>query len=114
MDTPTLADQDLEPEPEPVDTPVKVSVIIPVHNGTRTLRSCLGAIAASDYADYDCIVVDDCSTDDTCEIAGAYSARILSLEGGPYGPGYARNRGAEIAEGDVVGSSTAPVRRWRS
>lgn len=82
--------------------PLKISVIVPAYNGNRTLHQCLGAITGSDYQEYELIVVDDCSTDDTVAIAEEYSARILSLEGGPYGPGYARNRGVEISSGDVV------------
>ena len=82
--------------------PVKVSVIVPVYNVNKTVRRCLTAITASDYQNYECIVVDDCSTDNTQEIATEFSARVLALEGGPYGPGYARNRGAEVATGDVV------------
>ena len=81
---------------------LKLSVIIPAYNASKTLPSCLAAVMASDYANYECIVVDDCSSDDTGQIAEQFSARVLTLEGGPYGPGYARNRGAEIATGDVV------------
>jgi glycosyltransferase involved in cell wall biosynthesis len=79
-----------------------VSVIVPVYNGNRTLESCLRAIASSDYPNYELVVVDDSSTDDTSEIARRFSARLISLTGGPYGPAYARNRGAEVAEGDIV------------
>jgi glycosyltransferase involved in cell wall biosynthesis len=47
-------------------------------------------------------VVDDSSTDDTGEIAAQYASRVLKLTGGPWGPAYAHNRGAEVASGDVV------------
>ena len=60
------------------------------------------AIAASNYPNYECIVADDSSTDDTREIAAQYATRVLELTGGPLGPAYARNRGAEAASGDVV------------
>lgn len=73
--------------------PLKVSVIVPVHNVRRTLESCLSAIAASSYPNYECIVADDSSTDDTREIAARYATRVLELTGGPLGPAYARNRG---------------------
>lgn len=79
-----------------------VSVIIPVHNGANTLRRCLEGVAASDYADFECIVVDDSSTDSTVEIAEGFSSTVVALSGGPFGPAYARNRGSEAARGDVV------------
>jgi glycosyltransferase involved in cell wall biosynthesis len=73
---------------------LKVSVIVAVYNGRNTLERCLRAVAASDYPNYECIVVDDSSTDDTGEIAAQYDSRVLGLTGGPRGPAYARNRGA--------------------
>ena len=81
---------------------VKVSVIIPAYNGRKTLTACLTAIASSDYANYEVILVDDCSTDETPELARKFGAKVIGLEGGPYGPGYARNRGVEAANGDIV------------
>ncbi|MGB9594365.1 MAG: glycosyltransferase family 2 protein, partial [Anaerolineae bacterium] len=44
---------------------MKISVIIPTYNGAATLRQCLEAVFRSDYADYEVIMVDDCSTDAT-------------------------------------------------
>ena len=82
--------------------PLMISVIIPVHNGMNTIARCLEAVAASDYPRYECIVVDDSSTDGTVAIARQFAARVLELDGGPFGPAYARNRGAEAAYGDVV------------
>lgn len=79
-----------------------ISVIIPAYNGRKTLTECLGAINSSDYPNYEVILVDDCSKDATPAIAREYGARVTSLEGGPYGPGYARNRGVEMANGEIV------------
>ena len=81
---------------EPAPT---ISVIIPVYNGAAYLSSCLEAVAASNYRSYECIVVNDGSSDDSEKIAGQFSARVLNLSGGPFGPAYARNRGAEVARG---------------
>ncbi|MCI0795840.1 MAG: glycosyltransferase family 2 protein [Chloroflexi bacterium] len=79
-----------------------VSIIVPAYNGRKTLAECLTAVRSSDYANYEIILVNDCSTDDTPEIARQYGAMIIDLEGGPYGPGYARNRGVEAASGEIV------------
>ena len=45
------------PDVEVEAGPIKVSVIVPVYNGNKTLRRCLEAITASDYHHYECIVV---------------------------------------------------------
>ncbi len=79
-----------------------ISVIIPVYNGTKTLTRCLEAVTSSDYPNYECIVVDDSSTDDSRDIAQQFSVRIHELSGGPSGPAHARNIGAQAASGDVV------------
>jgi glycosyltransferase involved in cell wall biosynthesis len=88
--------------PMSVEPTPTISVIIPVHNGAAYLNSCLQAVAASDYSPYECIVVNDGSTDDSEKIAGQFSARVLNLSGGPFGPAYARNRGVEVARADIV------------
>lgn len=81
---------------------MNLSVIIPVYNGARTLPRCLDALQASTRAPDEIIVVDDSSTDDSAAIARAAGARVIVLTGGPRGSGFARNRGAEIARGDVL------------
>jgi len=86
---------------EPAPT---ISVIIPVYNGAAYLDSCLQAVAASDYRSYECIVVDDGSTDGGRNIAAQFptSVRVVHLAEGPRGPAYARNRGAEAARGGIL------------
>ena len=81
-----------------------ISVIIPVYNGAAFLRLCLEAVAATDYRSYECIVVDDGSTDDSRTIAAEFPmpVRIVDIAEGPRGPAYARNRGAELARGDIL------------
>jgi glycosyltransferase involved in cell wall biosynthesis len=81
-----------------------ISVIVPVHNGAAFLRMCLDAVAATDYRSYECIVVDDGSTDDSEKIAAEVSmpVRIVKIADGPRGPAYARNRGAEVASGEIL------------
>jgi glycosyltransferase involved in cell wall biosynthesis len=79
-----------------------ISVIIPVYNASAFLSSCLDAVGASDYPSYECIVVNDGSTDGSDEVARKYPVRILNVPGGPFGPAYARNRGAEVAHGRIL------------
>ncbi len=79
-----------------------LSVVIPVYNGGSVFRECLAAVRRSTFTDYELIVVDDGSTDDSRQVAVEYRARVLSLQGRKHGPGYARNRGVEIATGSLV------------
>jgi glycosyltransferase involved in cell wall biosynthesis len=82
----------------------KLSVILPVYQGSGVLPLSLPALAASDLAheNWELIVVDDASTDDTVLIAAPYADTIVRLSGKPRGPAYARNRGFEVCRGDVV------------
>ena len=88
----------------PVEPTPAISVIIPVYNGAAVLRLCLEAVAATDYPSYECIVVDDGSTDGSREIAAGFPmpVRLVDIADGPRGPAYARNRGAELARGEIL------------
>jgi|SRR5271157_89200 len=78
-----------------------ISVIVPVRNNPRELRLCLERLFASTYSNYEVIVVDDASTDETPQVAADLGATVLRL-GSRRGPAGARNRGAEIARGEYL------------
>lgn len=80
---------------------MKISVIIPTYNGAATLRQCLEAAFRSDYADYEVIIVDDCSTDATSQIAMEFPCRVVCHDVNR-GAAVAKNSGAEAATGDVI------------
>jgi glycosyltransferase involved in cell wall biosynthesis len=82
--------------------PLKISVIIPNHNGATTLRRCLEAVRSSSYQEYECIMVDDSSTDNSIEIAKGLANQVVNVKGGPLGPAHARNLGAQAARGDII------------
>lgn len=83
-------------------TKPKISVVVPNHNGGSALKRCLTAIQASSYANFECIVVDDASTDRSTETLKELSVQIIELRDGPFGPARARNVGAQAASGDIV------------
>lgn len=79
----------------------RLSLIVPVHNGSQVLGRCLEALRLSEFQDFEVIVVDDCSTDDTPQIATRFGARLLQAPSN-IGPGGARNLGVGEARGAVV------------
>ena len=85
---------------------MKVSVIVPSYNCARWLPKCLDSVKAQTYTDWECIVVNDGSTDDTQRIVDDYvikDARFLSvrlMENG--GLPAARNAGVEYSTGDAL------------
>jgi glycosyltransferase involved in cell wall biosynthesis len=78
-----------------------ISVIIPVKNSERELERCLEALCQSNCRDFECIVVDDGSTDRSAEIAERRAARVIRSRSSR-GPAAARNRGAREARGDIL------------
>lgn len=85
--------------PEPRRPPL--SVVIPVRNGGHDFQRCLRGLRASTWTDFELLVIDDASTDDSAEIANQFGARVLRHHE-PLGPAAARNAGAEAAVGSIV------------
>jgi glucosyl-3-phosphoglycerate synthase len=56
-----------------------ISVIIPVHNGAAMLERCLEALWRSQGVEWECIVVDDRSTDDSAEVAAQAGAEVVDI-----------------------------------
>jgi hypothetical protein len=83
---------------------LRLSVIVPTQNAASTIAEVLSAILAADLPRecFELIVVDDASRDASATIAARYADTVVRLSGGPCGAGYARNRGVELARGEVV------------
>ena len=79
----------------------RLSVIVPVRNGAAVLEQCLGALHRSDFHDFECIVADDASTDDSAEVARRHGVRVIRLEENR-GPATARNTAAAQAGGELL------------
>ncbi|MFQ3308532.1 MAG: glycosyltransferase involved in cell wall biosynthesis [Candidatus Nanohaloarchaea archaeon] len=78
----------------------QLSVIIPAYNDAEHLEELLETVRDQQFEDYEVIVKDAESTDDTEEVAKSFDVQFVSSE--DHGPGDARNQGVEKAEGDIV------------
>lgn len=82
----------------------KVSIIIPVYNGSNYLHEAIDSALAQDYANCEVIVVNDGSTDNgqTASVASCFGDRIRYVEQANGGVSSALNTGITIAEGDYI------------
>jgi len=78
-----------------------LSIIVPVYNGGHTFTTCLSALKEFILQDWELIVVDDGSTDQSAIVAEQLRAIVLKTHG-RLGPGAARNLGAQVAKGEYL------------
>ncbi len=91
----------------------RISVIVCTYNGSRTLRECLSALGALDYPNYEVIVVNDGSTDETAAIARDNPVRLINQSN--KGLSAARNVGLAKSNGEIVAyidDDAFPHRYW--
>lgn len=79
----------------------KVSVIIPTYNAEDTIEQCLQSIQKSKYKNFEIIIVDDASKDNTITLVKKYPVRLIQLKKNQ-GPANARNKGAQESKGDIL------------
>ena len=82
-----------------------ISVIIPVYNTEKYLRRCLDSIVAQTCENFECILVDDGSTDDSGKICDEYAdkdSRFKAYHNENGGPSKERNFGLEHSKGEYV------------
>ena len=86
----------------------KISVIIPMYNAEKYIRECLISVLASTFQDYELLVVDDCSTDNSVaevkKLLPHFDGRlkIFSTEKNSGGPGVPRNVGIKNSSGKYI------------
>ena len=84
---------------------MKISVIVPVFNSSEYVGRCIESVLNQTYDNYELILVDDGSTDNSLSIMEKYSKkdkRIKILTQKNSGPGLARNFGINNATGDYI------------
>lgn len=81
----------------------EVSVILPAYNASLTIKDTIKSILNQSYKDFELIIINDGSTDETEEIIKSFDdKRIILNKIKNSGASAARNKGIEIARGDYV------------
>ena len=78
----------------------RISVVVCSFNGSRTISECLQAISKIRYPNFEVIVVDDGSTDNTAAIAAQHDVKLIRTPN--HGLSHARNVGWQAADGRIV------------
>lgn len=82
--------------------PGLVSVIIPVYNGERYLRTAIESVLAQNVCPIEIIVVDDGSTDASQTVAREFMPMVQVITQSNRGASVARNRGVALAHGEIL------------
>jgi glycosyltransferase involved in cell wall biosynthesis len=79
-----------------------VSVIIPTYNHAHYLCEAVDSVLSQDYDDYEIIVVDDGSTDNTGQVLASYGSKVRCIYQRNQGLATARNTGIKAARGEYI------------
>lgn len=83
----------------------KISIIVPVYNSEKHLKECIDSILEQTIKDFELILVDDGSTDNSPSICDSYQkdSRVKVIHKENSGPSQTRNVGIDLATGEYIG-----------
>ncbi|MBQ7628652.1 MAG: glycosyltransferase family 2 protein [Selenomonadaceae bacterium] len=85
-----------------------ISVIIPLYNVDKYVGECLDSLLAQTFQDFEVIVVDDCSTDNSVAVVKNYASKfggrlkLYHMAKNSGGAGLPRNKGIKLARGEYI------------
>jgi glycosyltransferase involved in cell wall biosynthesis len=82
-----------------------ISIIIPVYNTDKYLANCINSVLSQSFTDFECILIDDGSSDKSSLICDDYAkkdSRIIVIHKTNGGVSSARNAGLDIAQGEWI------------
>lgn len=88
-----------------------ISVVIPMYNAEKFIAPCLESLMAQSFKDFEVVVVDDCSTDNSCGIVESYvrkftgggqSLHLIRSRENFGNPGVPRNKGLNASRGKYI------------
>ncbi|MEJ7590192.1 MAG: glycosyltransferase family A protein [Planctomycetaceae bacterium] len=85
-----------------MSTDLLFSIVMPTYNRENLIRDSLESIRSQTYRNFEIILIDDGSTDQTCEVVSAKYPEVKILRRENSGPGAARNAGVIAAKGEYI------------
>ena len=92
----------MEPENKPVPF---FSIVVPIYNTQEYIKECLDSVLQQTFSNYECILIDDGSTDNSYTICNEYASlnsKIKLIQQNNMGVSIARNTGIIAAKGDFI------------
>lgn len=83
----------------------KISIIVPVYKVEKYITQCLDSIITQTFSDWECILIDDGSPDNSGKICDEYAtkdSRLIVIHQENAGVSAARNSGLDIAKGEYI------------
>lgn len=87
---------------------IKISIIIPVYNASKYIVETLASVKDQEFKEYEIIIVNDCSTDDSINKAKLFFSENTNIafsilqNAKNKGVSFSRNRGVEVAKGEYI------------
>lgn len=81
---------------------MKFSVIVPAYNAEQTIKKCINSVIKQTYKEWEVIVVNDGSSDNTLQILNEMSEDIIIVNTKNGGVSSARNKGLDVSTGEYV------------
>ena len=78
------------------------SIVIPTYNRASLIPATLQSVFQQTFTDYEIIIINDGSTDNTQDVLKPFLSRITYVNQNNQGPGAARNTGIDIAKGEYI------------
>ena len=92
-----------------LDKPIDLSIVIPVYNHESYIKQCLETIMYDLPENTEIIIIDDCSTDNSIEVAKKFNSDKIKIFKNEKNMGcaYSLNKAMSIAKGIYIGTNNS-------